>query len=230
MKTNQTLTRQMGSFSVYQRTSDGMFNATALLKQWNGHSGQQKNMGQYFDQSSVSEFIVALCEDENIDCTDFIKHRNSAKNSLPGIYTKKRGIDGGTWMYPLLFIDFAMWLNPAFKVKVLKFVYDQLIQYRNDAGDTYKEMAAQIASISKKGEMAANITKVAIALNHIVYGRHEREIRNKSAEEQSMRELLKLQIKVSELIKEGFIKTYDQLINYLRKIWMEKYQPRELAS
>lgn len=133
-------------------------------------------------------------------------------------------------MHPLLFIDFAMWLNPAFKVKVLKFVYDQLIQYRNDAGDTYKEMAAQIASISKKGEMAANITKVAIALNHIVYGRHEREIRNKSAEEQSMRELLKLQIKVSELIKEGFIKTYDQLINYLRKIWMEKYQPRELAS
>lgn len=51
-------------------------------------------------------------------------------------------------MHPLLFIDFAMWLNPAFKVKVLKFVYDQLIQYRNDAGDTYKEMAAQIASDS----------------------------------------------------------------------------------
>ena len=133
-------------------------------------------------------------------------------------------------MHPLLFIDFAMWLNPAFKVKVLKFVYDQLIQYRNDAGDTYKEMAAQIASISKKGEMAANITKVAIALNHIVFGKHEREMRNKQAEEESMRELLKLQIKFSELIKEGFIKTYDQLINYLRKIWMEKYQPKELAS
>jgi hypothetical protein len=230
MKTNQTLTRQMGSFSVYQRTSDGMFNATALLKQWNGHSGQQKNMGQYFDQSSVSEFIVALCEDENIDCTDFIKHRNSAKNSLPGIYTKKRGIDGGTWMHPLLFIDFAMWLNPAFKVKVLKFVYDQLIQYRNEAGDTYREMAASIASISKKSEIAENITSIASALNHIVYGRHEKEIRNKKAEEETMRELVKLQIKVSELIKEGFIKTYDQLINYLRKIWMEKYQPKELAS
>lgn len=34
-------------------------------------------------------------------------------------------------MHPLLFIDFAMWLNPAFKVKVLKFVYDELIKFRN---------------------------------------------------------------------------------------------------
>lgn len=230
MKTNQTLTRQMGSFSVYQRTSDGMFNATALLKQWNGHSGQQKNMGQYFDQSSVSEFIVALCEDENIDCTDFIKHRNSAKNSLPGIYTKKRGIDGGTWMHPLLFIDFAMWLNPAFKVKVLKFVYDQLIQYRNEAGDTYREMAAEIARISRKQDIARNITNVARAINIIVYGKHKREIRNKEAEEQSMRDLVKMQIKVTDLIKEGFIRSYDGLIDYLRRVWVERYQPIELSA
>ena len=35
MKTNQVLTRKMGAFDVLQRTSDGMFNATALLNQWN---------------------------------------------------------------------------------------------------------------------------------------------------------------------------------------------------
>lgn len=217
MKTNQTLTRQMGEFDVLQRTSDGMFNATALLRQWNGSSGQQKQMIHYTENRSTEEFINALISEENL------KERKS-------VLIKTRGKSGGTWMHPLLFIDFAMWLNPAFKVKVLKFVYDQLIQYRNEAGDTYKEMAAQIASISKKGEMAANITKVAIALNHIVFGKHEREMRNKQAEEESMRELLKLQIKVTELIREKFIKTYDQLINYLRKIWMEKYQPKELAS
>ncbi len=69
-----------------------------------------------------------------------------------------------------------------------------------------------------------------ITANHIVYGTHEREIRNKKAEEETMRELVKLQIKVSELIKEGFIKTYEQLINYLRKIWVTKYQPKELIA
>ena len=43
MKTNQNLTRQMGNFSVYQRTNDGMFNATELLKQWN-KTGKKKDM------------------------------------------------------------------------------------------------------------------------------------------------------------------------------------------
>ena len=31
LKTNQVLSRKMGNFEVLQRTSDGMFNATALL-------------------------------------------------------------------------------------------------------------------------------------------------------------------------------------------------------
>lgn len=217
MKTNQTLTRPMGNFEVFQRTSDGFFNATALLSQWNLSSGMKKQMVHYFDQSSTDEFITAIISEENL------KQRNS-------VFIKTRGKNGGTWMHPLLFIDFAMWLNPTFKVKVLKFVYDQLIQYRIEAGDTYREMTAQIARISKKSDIPVNISSIASALNHIVYGRHERDLRNKEAEEQSMKELLKLQIKVTELIREGFIKTYDQLINYLRKLWTDKYQPLELKG
>ena len=48
------------------------------------------------------------------------------------------------WMHPFLFIDFAMWINPTFKVTVIKFVYDELINYRNEAGDAYREMAITI--------------------------------------------------------------------------------------
>lgn len=124
-------------------SSGVMFNATELLKQWNETSGQQKQVGNYFDQSPTKEFIVALCNEYGIDSEDFIKERHSAKNSLSGIYTKHRGINGGTWRTPLLFIDFAMWLNPTFKVKVLKFVYDELIKYRNDAGNAYRETSNQ---------------------------------------------------------------------------------------
>jgi len=217
MKTNQTLTRQMGSFDVFQRTSDGFFNATTLLKQWNASSGQKKVIAHYFENEATMEFVGVIESRENF------KHRNS-------VYLKSRGkYNGGTWMHPLLFIDFAMWINPAFKYDVLKFVYDQLIQYRIEAGDTYREMAAGIASISKKQEITHNITSIAKAINIIVYGKHQREIRNKEAEEQSMRDLVKLQIKVAELIKEGFIKSYDALINYLRRIWLEKNQPAELS-
>ena len=220
MKTNQTLTRAMGKFEVFQRTSDGFFNATALLKQWN-KDGKRKDIDDFLGNKMTKEYITVIESKENL---------NTQKSGDLKVVKSARGKNGGTWMHPFLFIDFAMWLNVEFKYDVIKFVYDQLIQYRNEAGDTYREMAVQIARISKKSDIPVNISSIASALNHIVYGRHEREIRNKSAEEQSMRELLKLQIKVSELIKEGFIKTYDQLINYLRKIWTEKYQPKELAS
>ena len=116
MKTNQVLTRKMSDFDVLQRTSDGMFNATVLLNQWNKHSGLQKQMVHYTDNLTTNEFINALLSEENL------KERNS-------VLIQTRGKTGGTWMHPLLFIDFAMWLNPSFKVKVLKFVYDELIKY-----------------------------------------------------------------------------------------------------
>ena len=119
MKTNQVLTRKMGEFNVLQRTSDGMFNATALLNQWNKYNGFQKQMSHYTDNASTEEFIKALLSEENF------KERKS-------VLIQTRGKNGGTWMHPLLFIDFAMWINPAFKIKVLKFVYDELLKYRND--------------------------------------------------------------------------------------------------
>lgn len=86
----------------------------------------------------TKEFINALVAEES-------KHRNSVEIRLSDIYTKHRGIFGGTWMTPLLFIDFAMWLNPTFKVQVLKFVYDELIRYRNEAGDAYREIHEAIS-------------------------------------------------------------------------------------
>lgn len=39
MKTNQIMVRPMGDFEVTQRTKDGFFNATELLKQWNKKAG-----------------------------------------------------------------------------------------------------------------------------------------------------------------------------------------------
>lgn len=47
-------------------------------------------------------------------------------------------------------------LNVEFKYEVIKFVYDQLIQCRIEAGDTYREMAAEIAKISKKEDITYN--------------------------------------------------------------------------
>lgn len=51
MKTSVVMKRSMGKFSVLQRTGDGMFNATALLKEWNEHSGMKKEVTKYFELS-----------------------------------------------------------------------------------------------------------------------------------------------------------------------------------
>ncbi len=218
MKTNQNLIRKMGEFDVIQRTSDGMFNATALLKAWNNHSGQKKDVAHYFENNATEEFVSAILSEESF-------------NSRNSVYLKSRGkYNGGTWMHPLLFIDFAMWLNPTFKVKVLRFVYDQLIQYRNDAGDSYKEMASAICKIVPKGEQAKAIKEISMANNHIIYGTHEKEIRNKQAEEGKIKQLDELQTDITKLISDGFISNYSSLLNYLRRKWTQKYQPKFITT
>ena len=217
MKTNQNLIRKMGDFDVIQRTSDQMFNATALLRQWNEHSGDKKEITKFFDNENTKEFVNALMSEENLNT------QNSA-------YLKSRGKTGGTWMHPILFVKFAMWLNPRFEVKVIKFVYDELIKYRNEAGDAYKEMSSAVAKIVPSAFLPTSIQKVAQALNFIVYNQHESEIRNKQAEESKVRELSELEKDVAKLINGNFIKSFDHLISYLRKRWSEKHIPKVLNS
>lgn len=126
-------------------------------------------------------------------------------------------------MSPLLFIDFAMWINPSFKVKVLKFVYDEMIKYRNEAGDAYNKLGSAVSKIVRKDFMPQAMQKVGEALNWIVFNEHERNIRNQYGEEKKQRELYELERKVADLINEGFIKNYDQMITYLKNIYRHKY-------
>lgn len=207
----------MGDFDVLQRTSDGMFNATNLLKLWNGTSGQSKEVTKFFENENAKEFIGALIKEENLNT------QNSA-------YLKTRGKNGGTWMHPYLFVKFAMWLNPAFEVKVIKFVYDQLIKYRNDAGDAYRIMSAAISKIVKKDDMKEKMRELAKALNYIVYNDHQTDIRNKKADEEKLKEMFELEKDVAKLIEFGFIKSFTQLKNHLRNRWSNKWQPPVLSA
>lgn len=221
MKTNQIMTRPMGSFHVEQRTKDGMFNATALLKQWNLHtqnSGdvKKKEIKEYLENKSTQEFLSALIKEENLD-----------GGNSPYVTSKARADrGGGTWMHPIMFIDFAMWLNPAFKVKVIKFVYDQMIKYRNDAGDAYKELSSSINSIVPNTFMPQAMRKIGEALNYVVFNEHEPMLRNKKGSEDSMRELFELEHRLAENINDGLITSYDQVITFLRKRYSNKYYPQ----
>lgn len=217
MKTNQSMLRKMGDFEVTQRTKDGMFNATLLLKQWNESVGAKKEVTKFFEKKETKEFIETLIKEENLNT------QNSA-------YLKSRGKNGGTWMHPLLFIDFAMWINPKFKYQVLKFVYDEMIKYRNEAGDAYKELGGAVGKLVKKDFMPRAMQKISQAINHIVFNEHKTGIRNQHGDEDKQRELFQLEKKITDLINEGWIKSYDGLIEYLKKQWKIKNQPKVFAN
>ena len=248
MTTNQNMIRKMGNFDVTQRTKDGFFNATALLKQLNNIVENQKvlhtpNSGHVKNSSEKQQVILHTQNSPYVkkkDIDDFFLNKSTQEyiqvimqkeglNSETSVYLKSRasrGVNAGTWMHPILFIDFAMWLNPSFKYDVLKFVYDEMIKYRNLAGDSYKELGSAVSKLVPREFVASAMKKVAEALNYIVFGDHKNGIRNDFGEEQKQQELWEFQRKVTSLINEGFISTFEALIDYLRTSYRNKHIPK----
>ena len=204
------MTRQLANFKVEQRTKDGYFNLTGLLNSWNSETGAKKELKDYFGNKATQEFIKALAEEENL------KGEKSP-------YLASRGKNGGTWGHPLLFIDFAMWLNPAFKVKVLKFVSDQMLSYRNEAGEAYKMLASAVSQIVPRNSIREYMETIAKGLNWIIVGRHDKMVRNEYGTEEKQKEYFLLEKQVAMLINDGFLKTGDEVVNYLRTKFQKKF-------
>lgn len=236
MKSNQEMIRKIENFSVTQRTSDGFFDGSELLRQWNAVDGHTKReMYKFLNSPTTKEFISALVIDENDRKSHDAKKRDAENQQVTEVdlikHVKGRMSKNGrtpdkVWMNPILFIKFAMWINPTFEVKVIRFVYDEMIKYRNDAGDAYRELSSAIGKIVPADFMPKAMQKVAEALNWIVFGCHEKMARNKYGDENKQRELYQLEKKVADLINDGFIKNYDSLINYLRKKYQETQYPK----
>ena len=214
MITNQIMKRPLAQFEISQRTKDGMFNATNLLRQWNAQEGvAQRKLDNYFASPKTIEFVDTIMKRENLHTPKMV-------------YAKSRiNVDkgGGTWMHPLLFIDFAMWINPSFRYDVLKFVSDQMISYRNESGDAYKALSSAVQKVVSRDDMKQYMSHIAKGLNYIVVGSHKELIRNEYGTEEKQREYFELERQVAMLINDGFLKSGDDVLNYLRRKFQQKY-------
>jgi len=217
MITSVVMVRKMGSFDVLQRTKDGYFDANALLLAWNVRpQNGRRRMDEFLKAKKTVEFMEALNEE--------IQSESNGEKSPQAFYEKKSRLTskgntkGEMWMHPYLFIDFAMWVNPKYKISVIKFVYDELIKSRTDAGDNYKTLSASIVKL--KGY---SFQEVAIALQWIVYGTTGKNLRQTASEEQ-LRELNDIQTKLAFAIDMGYIGTYDNLLSEMRRIYNRKYK------
>lgn len=209
MITNQIMKRPLANFMVEQRTKDGYFNLTDLLNKWNKANGSKKELKDYFGNKATQEFIKALAEEK--------------LNGEKSPYLATRGKNGGTWGNPLLFIDFAMWLNPVFKVKVLRFVYDKMLSYRNEAGEAYKELASAMNRICTPHQMKRYMPILGKGINYIITNKHDKQLRNEYGTEEKQKEYFELEKQVAMLINEGFLKTPEDVVNYLRRKFQQKY-------
>ena len=91
-------------------------------------------------------------------------------------------------------------------------------------------MCSEIAKITPKDKLTAVIQSTARGINHIVYGDHERNIRNLQAEENLMRELVEMQKKVTIYIEDGVITNPSGILQLLRNTWRRKYEPKTLTA
>lgn len=126
-------------------------------------------------------------------------------------------------MHPLLFMKFAMWLNPRFELQVLKFVQDKMLEYRNEACEAYKALCTAVASITPKDQMRETMCKLAKGMNYVLWNRHEDGERNNHATEQEQRELFAMERYVASLINDGFLTDAAGVVNYLRIQWCKKW-------
>jgi hypothetical protein len=178
LKTNQVMLRQMDGVKISQRTKDSFFNATEMLHHFNNLTGQNKRFKDFWDNLNTKAFCEALKQ-------EIYNGDNSAHLE---IVETSRGKGGSTWMHPYLFVKFCFWLSPVFEVKVIKWVYDNLIDFRHEAGDHYKEMCKAIAetyhSWYGKSPDPLIYVKEAKYLNILVFGKPDSNKRNEATEKQ----------------------------------------------
>ena len=158
MNTQVIMKRELFGAIIGQQSKTEFFSATDLMlagNKWRyANSLSAFNLAQYMRSKSFLEFKEELES----------KYRN--------VVSVSRGRKGSTWVHPLIFIDIALAINPKLKIEVYEWLFDNLIKYRNDSGDSYKQMCAAIfARYGNKREFhkyiqrVANYIKVSLKVN-----------------------------------------------------------------
>lgn len=146
MVTEVVLKRELLGDFVSQKSKSGFFSATDLFKignHWRVANGlKSKNLDEYNHLTSTKEFEKSL----------------QSKHGKTRIFQRGRGQH--LWVHPLLFIDMALWLNPQLKLEVYEWLFDNLLMYRNDSGDSFKKMCGALLIRANKTDYVQNIQKL----------------------------------------------------------------------
>ena len=155
METPQILERKFLDGTIHQNHKTKWFNATEFMRLANSYRTQiglePKHIADYLKNQSTREFFEQIMDTEKIS----------------KVFDAKKGKNGGTWVHPLVLIDIAMWTNPKFKYEAMSWLQDNLVEFRDCSGDSYRKMSGVLSERidpSKVGlairTIAANIKKL----------------------------------------------------------------------
>jgi len=148
MKTQVLVKRELFGSEIKQQSKTGFFSATDLAR-----VGNKWRITRDLSVFNLSVFLKSK------STTEFIEELN---HKYDIVLSTGRGRNAQTWVHPLLFIDIALAINPKLKIEVYEWLFDNLLRFRNDSGDSYKEMSAAIwQRFQNKREFPKYITRVA---------------------------------------------------------------------
>jgi len=214
MKTTQIMQRDLNGMSIRQNHKTGMFSANDLLEVYNKQNpNATRRIDKFLETATTKEYIRYIKERINEDSQGEADISNTPKtgyldllhkeamNERKVVFSVRGRMKGGTWMHPYLFLDFAMWLSPEFKYECMKWLHDNLIKFRDEAGDTFKDVNLALDSKGKNRKIV--YIQEANMINELVFGSAKKGQRNTATEEQ-LAMLQKLQKADIKLINKGF--------------------------
>lgn len=126
MNTEVIMKRPIFDGEVKQKSKSEFLSSTDLVKL--GNRWRAINLMPQFD---VSDWINTKQTKEFI---------NELEKQFGTVYIAGRGRGNDSWMHPYLFIDLALAISPTLKIEVYKWMWDELLKYRNLSGDSYRLM------------------------------------------------------------------------------------------
>ena len=130
MKTEVIMKREIFGEIISQKSKSEFFSATDLDRagnKWRVDNGMPFfKKEEWYRTKSTKEFIKEL------------------ENKFGVVKIPAKGRNSHTWIHPYLFIDMALAINPELKIHVYEWLFDKLIEYRNDSGDSYKKMCGAL--------------------------------------------------------------------------------------
>jgi hypothetical protein len=124
MKTTQILQRPFADVMIRQNHKTKMFRLTDLQGLF-----PDKPLNNWARRPETKAFMQVVANEEGLSSEEVI---STHKSKNPEV--------GGTWVHPLVLLDYAMYVSPEFKYKALTWLHDNLCAFRDYAGDSFKEM------------------------------------------------------------------------------------------